>query len=196
MKTTILTIFAVAVSLSLIACNESATTNTAAKPANAANGVNTANSGTAVNPAAIEADIKKLIADYASSTQKNDADAYANVTSDNFMFVSNDGTVQTKAERIASMKSGSTKYETLRYDDISVRVNAEGNGAVAIAKATVKGTNNGKPIDATVRVTQVWSKTKDGWKLASLHATNIAPESTSAKPDVKNEEANKSAANK
>ena len=58
------------------------------------------------------------------------------------------------------------------------------------------GTNNGKPIDATVRVTQVWAKTKDGWKMASLQATNIASESTSAKPDVKKDEANKPAANK
>lgn len=196
MKTTILTVFAMAVSLLFIACNESATTNTAAKQANATNAANAATSNSAVNPAAVEADIKKLITDYAASTEKNDAAAYENITTDTFMFVSNDGTVQTKAERVASMKSGSTKYETLKYDDISVRVNAEGNGAVAIAKATVKGTNNGKPIDASVRVTQVWAKTKDGWKLASLQATNIVPETTSAKTDVKKDGANKSAANK
>ncbi len=140
------------------------------KPANAANNAATA---PAVNTAAIETDIKKLITDYAASTAKNDVAAYDKTTSDNFMFVSNDGSVQTKVERIASMKSGETKYETLTYDDIIVRVNAEGTGAVAICKASVKGTNLGKPIDAAVRVTQVWSKTKDGWKMASLQATTI-----------------------
>jgi ketosteroid isomerase-like protein len=154
----------------LASCGAPASNNAANKPANNANAANTA---APVNTAAIEADIKKLISDYAASTGKGDADAYEKMTTDNFMFVSTDGLVQTKAERVASMRSGATKYEKLTYEDVNVRVNPEGDGAVAISKATVKGMNNGKPIDDTVRVTHVWSKTKDGWKLASLQATSI-----------------------
>ena len=179
-----------------IACNDQAATNIANMPTNTAAPANVANSNNPPNSAAIEADIKKLIADYAASTEKNDVAAYDKVTTDNFMFVGNDGTVQTKAERIATMRSGETKYELLRYDDVNVRVNPEGDGAVAIAKATVKGTNNGKPIDATVRVTQVWSKTKDGWNMASLQATNITAVSAPSKPDDKKDETNKAAADK
>jgi ketosteroid isomerase-like protein len=175
------------VTLIMGSCGAPAGNNTPAnntnKPANAANTA----TAPAANSAALEADIKKLVSDYAASTAKNDAAAYEKVTSDNFMFVSNDGTVQTKAERVASMKSGATKYETLTYDDVNVRVNAEGNGAVVIAKAVVKGTNSGKPIDSTVRVTQVWSKTADGWKLASLQATDI--KSDDKKADEKKAEA-------
>ena len=156
----------------ITSCGEPAANNAANKPANNANVANS-NSAAPVNTAAIETEIKKLVSDYAASTAKNDADAYDKTTTDNFMFVGNDGAVQTKAERVAAMRSGATKYETLTYDEVNVRVNPEGNGAIAICKATVKGTNMGKPIDATVRVTQVWSKAKDGWKLASLQATNL-----------------------
>jgi ketosteroid isomerase-like protein len=169
-----------AIAFLMVACGDQATTN---KPANAATNANSATA--TVNTAAIEADIKKLVTEYAASTAKNDTAALEKTTTDNFMFVSNDGTVQTRAERIASMKSGDTKYESLTYDDLNVRVNAEGNGAVVIGKATVKMTNNGKPLDATVRVTQVWSKTKDGWKMASLQATNITAKADDKKSDEK-----------
>jgi len=137
----------------------------------------------AADAAAIEADLKKLVTEYAASTSKNDVAAYEKATTDNFMFVSNDGSVYTKAQRVDSMKSGATKYDSLTYDDLNVRVNAEGNGAVVIGKATVKGTNMGKPIDETVRVTQVWSKTKDGWKMASLQATNITAKADDKKAE-------------
>jgi len=191
-----LAMMALSITSFFTACDNKAASNNANKPTNAANVANSTNSNAAANSSAAEADIKKLIADYAASTEKNDVAAYDKVTTDNFMFVSNDGTVQTKAERLASMRSGETKYELLRYDDVNVRVNSEGDGAVAIGKATVKGTNNGKPIDAAVRVTQVWSKTKDGWKLASLQATNITAVSTASKPGDHKDETNKSPSNK
>src|SRR5437763_15403850 len=189
MKKIFIAMMALAITSLFTACDSKANLNAPNKSANAANATNAANSNTAANPAATEADIKKLITDYAASTEKNDVSAYDKVTTDNFMFVSNDGTVQTKAERFATMRSGETKYEVLRYDDVNVRVNPEGDGAIAIAKATVKGTNNGKPIDAAVRVTQVWSKTKDGWKLASLQATNLTAAAAPSKSEDKKDEA-------
>ncbi|MEO7539321.1 MAG: nuclear transport factor 2 family protein [Pyrinomonadaceae bacterium] len=201
MKRLLLTIAMLVAGLSVFtSCGAPAANNSANKPANNAN---IASPTAPVNTAAIEADIKKLVTEYAASTAKNDAEAYEKVTSDNFMFVGNDGSIQTKAERVSSMRSGQTKYETLTYDDVNVRVNPEGDGAVVIAKATVKGTNMGKPIDADVRVTQVWSKTKDVWKLASLQATTItakANDKTAAKADDKTKvddkksDANKSSA--
>jgi len=177
MKKIIFALMAFVVASVFVACGDQGA-NIASKPANAASNANTA--AAPVNPSAIEAEIKKLVTAYAASTANNDVAAYEKTTADNFMFVSIDGALQTKAERVASMKSGETKYESLTYDDVNVRVNAEGNGAIVIAKATVKGTNMSKPINSTVRVTQVWSKMKDGWKMASLQATNLT-----AKPDDK-----------
>jgi len=164
--------------------------NTTNKPANAV--YNSSNTAPA-NTAAIEAEVKKLVTDYAASVAKNDVAAFEKTTTDNFMFVSNDGSVQTKAERVASMKSGETKYESLTYDDLNVRVNPEGNGAVVIGKAVVKGINMGKPVDGANRVTQVWSKTKDGWKMATLQATPIT---ASAEKPPANTPASSSPANK
>jgi len=170
-------------------CGAPAANNAAANNSNKP-AANTA-TAPAADAAAIEAELKKLVTEYAASTSKNDVAAYEKATTDNFMFVSNDGSVYTKAQRVDSMKSGATKYDSLTYDDLNVRVNAEGNGAVVIGKATVKGTNMGKPIDETVRVTQVWSKTKDGWKMASLQATNITAKADDKKADEKKPEEKK-----
>jgi ketosteroid isomerase-like protein len=190
MKKVIIGLSALALASFMIACGDSAAGNANYKPANAA--IANANTTAPVNPAAIEADIKKLVTDYAASTAKNDFAAFERTTADNFMFVSIDGAVQTKTDRVDSMKSGATKYETLTYDDVNVRVNPEGNSAIVIAKATVKGTNMGKPIDSTVRVTQVWSKMKDGWKMASLQATNLTAKDDKPKMDDKAKSEDKS----
>src|SRR4051794_29015992 len=130
MKNIFLAMMALAITSLFAACESKTPTNAGNKSANSANTANTSNSNSATNPAATEADIKKLITDYAASTEKNDASAYDKITTDNFMFVSNDGTVQTKAERLATMRSGQTKYEVLKYDDVNVRVNPEGDGAI------------------------------------------------------------------
>lgn len=163
-----------AISLLATSCDPGAG-NAGNKPANSAN--NSANNPAATSPAnaaAAEADVKKALSDAAASMTKNDVEAAEKLYSDNYMFVGPDGSVATRAERIAAMKSGDTKYDSLAYDEVSVRVNPEGTGAVSISRATVKGKNMGKAVDGQYRVTHVWTKTKDGWKMASGQTTPIS----------------------
>lgn len=158
----------------LTACDPAANTNSANKPANAAN-----NAAPAANSAAVETDIKKLVNETAAALAKNDAPALEKMYSDNYMLVNLDGSVQNKTDRLASIKSGDTKFDSFAYDEVNVRSNTEGTGAVVIARATATGMNKGRKIEGTVRVTQVWSKTKDGWRQVSGHATTIAGVATS-----------------
>ncbi|MFN0277488.1 MAG: nuclear transport factor 2 family protein [Pyrinomonadaceae bacterium] len=155
-----------------MACGESGANSAGSKPANSAAG--NANVAAPVNPAAIEADIKKMMTDVAGALAKNDADAVEKFYADNYMLVNVDGSVQTRAERLAALRSGDVKYSSFAYSDSQVRVNPEGTGAVAITKATFKAVNKGKPLDGDFRVTHVWSKMKDGsWKMVNAQATKI-----------------------
>jgi len=186
------TIPALALSLAaliLMSCGEPAANNAANKPANAANN---AVANTATDPAALQAELKKLTTDSAASLSKNDVDAMEKVYGENYMFIGPDGAVATRAERIEAMKKGDTKYESVTYDDISVRTNPEGTGAIVISTATVKGKNMGKPVDGKYRVTHVWAKTKDGWRMVNGQTTAIT--AAAAKPDEK-APANTAAAN-
>ena len=168
-----------------MACDPAA--NTGNKPANAP--ANNANAAAPVaNAAAIETEIKKLANDGTAAITKNDTAALDKLWADNYMFIAQDGVVSSKAQRIESMKAGTSKIETLTYDEMSVRSNAEGTGAILVGRATVKGTNMGKPVDGQMRFTQVWSKTKDGWRSVSGQVTAITASAAKAddkKADVK-----------
>ena len=175
-----------------MACGDQGAGN---KPANAP--ANNANAAPAVNAAAVEADIKKLVNDTAAALAKNDVAALEKIYSDNYMLVNTDGSVQNRTERLASFKSGETKLDTFAYDEITVRSNPEGTGAVVIARATATGMNKGKPVMSPIRVTQVWAKSKDGWKMVGGQATPIAAAAAPAKTDDKAKaEAPKAPANK
>ncbi len=173
----------IAASLLLTSCDPGAgnTGNAGNKSSNAVNSANNAAAAPAANAAAIETDLKKLVNDTAAALAKNDVATLEKTYADNYMLVNLDGSVQTKAERLASFRSGETKFDSFVYDEVNVRINPEGTGAVVIARAIAKGMNRGKPItDAPIRVTQVWSKTKDGWRQASGHATPITATSASS----------------
>lgn len=154
----------------LAACDPAANTNSTNKAATSANNSIPASTP---NAATTEADIKKLVADTAAALAKNDVAALEKMYADNYMLVNLDGSVQNKTERLGSIRSGDTKFDAFAYDEVNVRTNPEGTGAVVISRATAGGMNKGKKIEGTIRVTQVWSKTKDGWQQVSGHATQI-----------------------
>ncbi len=184
-----------------MACEPAATGNANNKTANTA--ANSGNTAPAANPAAVEADIKKLVTETAAALAKNDANALDKMYADTYELVNLDGSVQNKADRLASIKSGDTKFDTFAYDETTVRTNPEGTGAVVITRATATGMNKGTKIDgAPVRVTQVWAKMKDGWRQVSGHATTITAiagdkmKDDKMKSDKMNSDAMKPAANK
>ena len=78
-----------------------------------------------------------------AALSKNDADAMDKIYADNYTLVNTDGSVQTRAERLASLRSGEAKYTSFNYSEPNIRVNPEGNGAVVIAKISMKGTLKG-----------------------------------------------------
>jgi len=172
-KTATLLAVLVCASLINISCGSPAPANNDAtnKPSNAAN--NSTSTAPAANAAAIETEIKKALDDMAAALAKNDAAAMEKIFGDTYRFVSTDGSVSTGPERLASMKSGDTKFESVVYDEVTTRSNPEGTGAVTIARVTVKGKNLGTVVDGENRVTYVWAKTKDGWRLASAQVTEI-----------------------
>lgn len=164
-----------ALSLLLTSCGDQGT-NSANKPSNAANNA----SAKPVDSAAAEAEIKKLMDTTQTALAKNDADAMEKVYADNYVLVNIDGSVHSRAERMTSLRSGESKYTAFAYSEPSIRVNPEGNGAIVVARLTMKGSFKGKPSDGDYRVTHVYAKTKDGWKLAGAQATKIEAAASSA----------------
>lgn len=172
----------IAVAMLVGACGPAATDATS-KTGNATNGAVANPPSKAVDTAAIETEIKKNVTEAAATLTKNDAAGFEKMTVDTYKFIGPDGRISTRAERAASLKSGDSKYESVAYDEVTVNVNPYGTGAIVIGRATVKGVNMGQRVDGQFRITQIWRKSDDGWKMAHGQATAIAaapPTATSA----------------
>lgn len=161
-----------AVALFFTACGDSGAGNAGNKPANAASNANSSAAAPA-DPKAAEADIKKVMDNIVAALSKNDADAMDKIYADNYQIVNVDGSVQNKAERLAALRSGEVKYTSFAYSEPNVRVSPDGNSAVVIGKLSMKGTFKGKTMDGDYRNTLVFTKAKDGWKLASASSNKI-----------------------
>ena len=77
----------------------------------------------------------------------NDTAALDKIWADDYEFVTPDGQIQTKSERLESIRSGELKMESITFDEVHVR--SYGDAAVVTAKATQKSTNKGKDNSGT-----------------------------------------------
>jgi hypothetical protein len=143
MKNLAVSIALTATALFAISCGGQEAGNNANKPSNTANA---ANANIAGNTAAAEAEVRKIIDTTQAALSKNDAEAMDKIYADNYMTVNIDGSVQTRAERMASLRSGDTKYDSFAFSDTNIRVNPEGNGAVAITVLAMKGNVQGQAV--------------------------------------------------
>ncbi len=155
----------------LVSCESAPTTTGNAKPANApaANVLANAATATATSSATAEADIKKLIEDLYAALGKNDTAALEKYYADDYVFVSSEGGMMTKAERLAQLKSGELKMLSLTHEAPKIRV--YGDTAVANIKFTQKFSLNGKETSGSGSTTVVLVKSKDGWKVVNGQAT-------------------------
>src|SRR5262245_4457244 len=101
-KSNSLSISFLAAFLVCVSCGEPPATNNA--QAKSATDANKSAAASSVNTAAIDDEIKKAMDSMAAALTANDAAAMEKMLTDNYRFVSTDGSVSTREERIALMK--------------------------------------------------------------------------------------------
>ena len=81
-----------------------------------------------------------------------------------------DGTINTKAEYLADLKSGARKFfADVKQDDFAVRI--YGDTAVAAGLSDSKVEYKGKPSGGALRFTRVYAKRDGRWVMIASHAT-------------------------
>ena len=134
--------------------------------------------GLAQTPAAAdnktaEQEVKQMIEQYRTALTKKDTAALERIWADDYTFINASGTVVTKAERLANLKSGATSLDTIVTDpDMKIRVYG-GDVAVAINRVTLKGQYSGKATSGQFQASIVWAKTPSGWQLVCNQITPI-----------------------
>lgn len=116
--------------------------------------------------------VRRVVEQVAASFDHNDADLLDRLTSADYTFVTPTGVIQTKAQRLAPMRSGQLHYTSARYDQIVVRV--YGNAAVATARVVVQAKMGTADASGAFRATLVMSRVRGRWLMVASHASALA----------------------
>jgi ketosteroid isomerase-like protein len=125
----------------------------------------------ALPPEDVAQSLTKLENDWAKAGLTGDAAALEKLLTADYVYTNQDGEVASRAEMIAGIKSGATKYDTFTVGDMKVSV--YGDAAVVTGKASIKGKENGKPIDETLRFTDTWVKHGSQWVCAATQVSRV-----------------------
>lgn len=115
--------------------------------------------------------VGKVLDNVVAALNKNDAAALEKIYADDYSLVSPSGMISGKAERIAEIKNGVTKYESYSIDERKIRVH--GDAAVTTSRATIKGMSNKQDISGQYRITAMLAKIKGNWQIVAAQATRI-----------------------
>jgi ketosteroid isomerase-like protein len=119
-----------------------------------------------------EQELMKLENEWAKSVVKLDLAFMERILADDYTWTDAAGNVHTKAEEIASIKSGQGVVTSSVNDEMKVRV--YGDAAVVTGLTTQKGMEKGKEVSGQFRWTDTWVKLAGRWQCVADHVSDIA----------------------
>ncbi|MFN7929921.1 MAG: nuclear transport factor 2 family protein [Blastocatellia bacterium] len=115
--------------------------------------------------------ILKLEEEWVAALVKADGAALERLYSDSLTYTHSSAQTDTKAEYIANLKTGKTKYESLVREDVKVRF--YGNTALHTSKTHYKLVSNGQPQAFSVKMLHVWVKEGKAWRMVAHQTTRL-----------------------
>jgi len=117
-------------------------------------------------------EIDQLEEAWRNAVLKADIAALTSLLADDYMAITPNGTLQTKEQALANMRSGATHIASLEFSDRRVRF--YGTTALVTSQADVKGTNATGDFSGTYRYTRVYVRNAQGiWKIVSFEASRV-----------------------
>ena len=103
---------------------------------------------------------------------KRDAAAMEALLSDDYVGITANGTLQSRDEALANLRSGVMQFSRLDFSDRKVRF--YGQTALVTSRAEVAGTSTSGDITGSYRYTRVYVRDgKGGWKVVSFEVNKI-----------------------
>jgi len=115
--------------------------------------------------------IQALDREWAQACVQADIAKLEQILSDDLTYTHSSGQTQTKAEFIATVREGKTRYRSIEFQQSSVRI--YGNSAVTNNEVRVNLTIDGKDVSVHPRFLHIWVKHNDRWQLVAHQGTKI-----------------------
>lgn len=118
-----------------------------------------------------EQELVQLERDFAQAALHSDVAMMDRYTADDFVGIDSNGREITKAQILARFRTpGATGVESLRHDDIKVRV--FGDSAVATARTVLKGKAAGQAFAGEYPYMRVWIKREGRWQAVAAMSSS------------------------
>ena len=117
-------------------------------------------------------EVRQVDNDRVKAMLHGDTAALDRICADDLIYTHSDGTVETKAQWIESIKSGNQRYETFNRDNVQVRV--YGSAAVVTGRSQVKIFSGGQEKSFQIRFAAMYAKLRGAWRLVAWQSTRIA----------------------
>lgn len=115
------------------------------------------------------AQVRKLEEKWTEAYKARDIDLLSSLLTEDFVITVEDGSTYSKAGYITHSADPSVKVEIAELSDVRVRVRAGGNIAVVTGAYHEMGRSSGKPYDYRDRLTDVWVKVGNNWRVLCSH---------------------------
>ena len=131
---------------------------------------------TAVQPTSgsVEQELIRLEKEWADALVKHDLAFLDRILPDDYISTDSQGTVGTKTQEIAYLKSGDYVLISTVLDNFKVHV--YGDAAVYSGRSTDKAQFKGKDISGQYQWTDTWVKRGGRWQCVASHGSRIAQE--------------------
>lgn len=120
---------------------------------------------------AVRKEIEALEMQWRDAVVTNNVKQMEHLLADDYLGISANGTVETKAEAVAQRRAGTIRIKSLILSDIKVRV--YGKTAVVTSRAELTGVNGQSDISGNYRYTRVYNKRFGQWKIISFEASRM-----------------------
>jgi ketosteroid isomerase-like protein len=120
----------------------------------------------------VEQELMQIERDLAKASIGHDTAMLERMEADDYTFTTPEGSVITKAEDIAGLKSGDFKAESHDLTDMKVRV--YGDTAIVTGLNTMKASYKGQDLSGAYRFTDVFVRRDGRWQIVAAHASRVA----------------------
>lgn len=123
----------------------------------------------AQEPAGAAAQVRRLEEKWTEAYKERQIDILSTLLTEDFVITVEDGNTYSKAGYITHSADPSVHVEVAELSDLRVRVRGGGNIAVVTGAYHEMGRSNGKPYEYHDRLTDVWVRVGNGWRVLSSH---------------------------
>lgn len=110
---------------------------------------------------------------WSAGVTKNDFALLDKVLSTDLSYTHSNGNVDTKESYIGNLKSGKSKYLSVDYSDLKVRMLSK-DAAIAICRAKVVTEAGGKPNPMQMSLLHVFKKNGGQWQMVAHQSARLA----------------------